>query len=157
MGPLGWRGRVSARGRGANEHHPEDGFQGGNPLASRPHNRFEGAASHETKPLFNTFCLSSLPSLCTPNASSSAPLPQPAEPFTALELLQLLEQRFRSDQARGQRRLETSSWEVPRLPEPKPPAAGSAPAAGSGGGSPWPDWPAAGRTTDTARLILSSL
>lgn len=58
MGPLGWRGRVCARGRGVIEHHPEDGFQGGNPLASRPHNRFECTASLETKPLFNTFCLS---------------------------------------------------------------------------------------------------
>ena len=75
------------------------------------------------------------PPLRTPKASSSAPLLQSAEPFTALELLQLLEQRFRSDQAR-RRRLETSSWEVPRLPEPEPPAAGSAPATGRGGGSP---------------------
>lgn len=81
MGPLGCRGRVSARGRGANEHHPEDGFQGGNPLASRPHNRFERAASHETKPLFNTFCLSSLPPCVPPMLPPPLPFPSLPSPL----------------------------------------------------------------------------
>lgn len=153
MGPLGWRGRVCARGRGVIEHHPEDGFQGGNPLASRPHNRFERAASHETKPLFNRFCLFSLPCCVLRMPPPPLPFPSLPSPLRRSSYSGSWSRDSAPAKPAGEGGLGTSSWEVPRLPEPEPPAA----AAGSGGGSPGPDWPAAGRTTDAARLILSSL